>query len=102
MTTHHFKNKIWWSKEASLGWRVELFSSLEICRKKLDYLHLKDFLEYEREWCLKQPLALPQHTAYCSLLPTAPRTIDLPLKVDDGWLSLSLEILDYATFAPTK
>ena len=28
-----------------------------------------------------------------SLLPTAPRIIDLPLKLDDGRLSLSLEIL---------
>ena len=35
-----------------------------------------------------------------SLLPTAPRTVDLPLKLDDEQLSLSLEILDYGTFAP--
>ena len=27
-------------------------------------------------------------------------TIVLPLKLDNVWLSLSLEILDYATFAP--
>ena len=33
-----------------------------------------------------------------SSLPTTPRIIDLPLKLDDDQLSLSLEILDYATF----
>ena len=35
-----------------------------------------------------------------SLLPTSPQTIDLSLKLDVGRLSLSLEILDYDTFAP--
>jgi hypothetical protein len=34
------------------------------------------------------------------LLPTAPQIIHLPLKLDDERLSLSLEIPDYATFAP--
>ncbi len=34
-----------------------------------------------------------------SLLLTAPRTIGLPSKLDGGQLSLSLEIIDYATFA---
>ena len=32
-------------------------------------------------------------------MPTASRIVDLPLKLDDERLSLSLEILDYATFA---
>ena len=31
---------------------------------------------------------------------TALQIIDLPLKLDDGQLSLSLKILDYVTFAP--
>ena len=35
-----------------------------------------------------------------SWLPTSPTTIELPKKLDDCWLSLSVEILDYATFAP--
>ena len=35
-----------------------------------------------------------------SLLPIPPRSIDLPLILDDGWLSLSLKTLDYATFTP--
>ena len=34
-----------------------------------------------------------------SVLPITPRTIDLPLKLDDGRLSLSLKILDHAIFA---
>ena len=34
-------------------------------------------------------------------MPTTPRTINLPLKLDHGQLSLFLHILDYATFAPT-
>ena len=38
-------------------------------RKKLHYLHLKDFLKYECELYLKQPLT-PPHDAR-SLLPTA-------------------------------
>ena len=35
-----------------------------------------------------------------SLLPTTPRTVDLPLQLADGQQSLSVEILDYVTFAP--
>ena len=35
-----------------------------------------------------------------SLLLTAPQTIILPLKLYNGWLPLSIEILNYATFAP--
>ena len=36
-----------------------------------------------------------------SSMPTAPLTIDLPLKLDDERLSPFLEILDYATFTYT-
>jgi hypothetical protein len=38
--------------------------------KKLDHLHLKDFLKYEREFHLKQPLTPTQRkttTAYCAM-----------------------------------
>ena len=52
--------------------------TLYLLGKKLDYLHLNT-----------RPL-----------LPTATRTIDLQLKLDNGWLSLYLEILDYAIFPP--
>jgi hypothetical protein len=36
------------------------------------------------------------------MLPTAPRIIDLPSKLDDDRLPLSLKILDYATFPPIE
>ena len=69
---------------------MELFPSLW---EVLDYLHLKDFLKYECELYLKQPLIPPQ----CKMIVA---TIDLPLKLDDERVSLSLEILEYAAFAP--
>ena len=47
---------------------------------------------------MKQPLTPQQRK---SLLPTAPQTIDFPLKFDDGQLSLSLELPNGVTFAPT-
>ena len=62
-------------KEALLA---KKWNSFHLSKRKLDQLHLKDFLR----------------------LPIGPRPIDLTLKLDDGRLSLSLEILDYATFAP--
>jgi hypothetical protein len=74
------------------------WKSFHLIGKKLDYLHLKDFLKYECELYLKQPLTPPQCkiiVAYHAL------TIKLPLKLDDGQLFLSFEILDYATFVPT-
>ena len=64
-------------------------------QKIYDYLHLKDFLRYECELYLNQPLAPSQRK-----VPTTPQTIDLSMKLDDGQLSLSLEILNYATFDP--
>jgi hypothetical protein len=59
--------------------------------KKIDYLHLKDFLKYKCELYLKQPWTPPQCkiiTAYCT------SNLRLPLKLDDEQLILSLEILD--------
>ena len=35
------------------------WNSFHLSRKKLDYLHLEDFLKYERKLYLKQPLAPP-------------------------------------------
>ena len=36
------------------------WNSFHLSREKLDYLHLKDFLEYECEFYLKQLLTPPQ------------------------------------------
>ena len=66
---------------------VKYWSSFHLLGKELDYLHLKDFLKYECELYLKQPLTPPHHI------------IDLPSKLDSGQLSLSLEIINFATFA---
>ena len=37
------------------------WNSFHLYGKKLDYLHLKDFLKYECELYLKQPLTPSQH-----------------------------------------
>ena len=76
-----------------------LENSFHLLGKKLFYLHLKDSLlnmnmncTWSNHW---------QHPNTRSLLLIAPRIIDLPLKLDGGQLSLtlSLEIISYATFA---
>ena len=77
---------------------AEEWNSFHVLRKKQNYLRLKDFPKYKCEVYLKQPLTPPQR----KIIATAPRTIDWPLKLDDGRPSLALEILDYATFAPKK
>jgi hypothetical protein len=47
-------------KEASLG--TKEWNSFHLSWKKLDYLHIKDFIKYECvESYLKQPLTPPQH-----------------------------------------
>ena len=69
-------------------------NSFHLSSKKLDSLHLKDFLKYKCELYLKQLLTPPQQKL---LLPTAPRIIDLPLRLDGGGVPQSPEILDYAT-----
>jgi hypothetical protein len=81
-------------KEAFLTQEMKLFPSLReenILPPPWRISHV------ECELYVKQPLTL--HIPI-SLLPTAPQTTSLPLKLDNGRLSLSLEILDYATFAP--
>jgi hypothetical protein len=80
-------------KEAFLA---KEWKSFHLSLKKLDYLHFENFLTYDCELYLKQPR---NHNAR-SLLPITPRTIDLSLKLDDGQLSVSLEMLDYAPFSP--
>jgi hypothetical protein len=60
------------------------WKSFHLFGKKLDYLHLKDFLKYECELYLKQPLTPRVHHNTRSVLLIAPQTIDLPLKLDDG------------------
>ena len=77
--------------------RVGEWNYVHLSRKKLDYPHLKDFLKYEHELHLKQLLTSPQckiFDAYRTLNPRLATYI-----IDGGRLSLSLEIIDYATFA---
>ena len=70
--------------------------SFHLSMKKLDYLHLKDFphtnvnCTWSNHW---------HHHNARSLLLTTPCIIDLPLEMDGGQLSLSLERFDYATFS---
>ena len=73
------------------------WNSFHLSEKNQSYLHLEDFLKYKCESYLKQPLTPPQYAR--SLPLTTPCIIDLPMKLDNIWLSLFLEILDYATFA---
>jgi len=82
----YFKKKVFLGKE---------WNFFHLLGNKLDYLHLKDFLKYECELYLKQPLTPSQHkiiVSYCISI------MDLSLTLDDGQLSY-LEIKDYATFA---
>ena len=70
------------------------WNSFHLFGKKLYYLQLKDFRKYECELYLKQPLT-PQRkiiVGFCT------SKLDLLSKLDGGQLSLSLEIIDYATF----
>ena len=72
------------------------WKSFHLLGKKTRLLPPQGFyLKYECELYLKQPW-LRHNTR--SMLPTTPRTIDLPLKLNNEWISLSLEILDYAIF----
>ena len=91
--SNNIKSHIWWTQRGFSCYRVELFPSLmkEIA---LDYLQLKDFLKHECGLYLKQPLMLPQRNHCCV---RHRESSYLPLKLDGGWLSLSLEIIDYAT-----
>ena len=71
------------------------WNSFHLHGKKLDYPHLKDFLKHECQLYLKQSLTPPYHiiiVAFC--------TSNHRLAIETGRLSLSLEILDYTTFAP--
>ena len=74
------------------------WKSFHLLGKKLDYLHLKDSLKYVCGLYLKQLLTPPQ----CKII-VAYHTSNqrLAIELDDGRLSLSLEILDNAVFGPT-
>jgi hypothetical protein len=65
-------------------------------RKKLDYLHLKDFLKYECELYLKQPLTQPYHKAIATNYTSNHRfAMD-----SEQWLTIPIStVIDYATFA---
>ena len=43
------------------------WSSFHLSGKKLDYIHLKEFLEYECQSYLKQPLKPQQNQDHCCL-----------------------------------
>ena len=61
---------------------------LQLSKKELDYLHLKEFLKCEHELYFKQPLTPSQHKII-----TIPCIIDLSSQLDSGQLSLSLHIM---------
>ena len=44
------------------------WNSFHLSRKKLDYLHLKDFLKYKCELHLKQPINTTTMQDHCCLL----------------------------------
>ena len=72
------------------------WDSSRLSRKILDYLHLKDFLQYQCELELKQPSTPPRCkiiVAYC--------TLHHRLATEIGRRSIiaTLEIIDYLTFA---
>ena len=72
------------------------WNSFHFFGKKLDYLHLKEFLKYGCELHLKWPINTTTTQDHCCLLHLES---DLLSKPDGGQLSLSLEIIDYATFS---
>ena len=43
------------------------WNSIHLSRKELDYMYFKDFLKYECELYLKQPLAPPQRKIIAAL-----------------------------------
>ena len=90
----HIKNRIWWYlKEAIIAKEC---NSFHLPRKKLDYLHFKDFSITNVNWTLSNHLL---HHNTRLLLLFASQTIDLPLRLDNGRISLSLEIIDHVIFA---
>ena len=84
-----------------LSWRFILLKKgtlYHLSWKKLDCLHLKDFLKYECELYSKQPSTPTQRKIIATH-----RTSNHRLAIENRqWpkLSLPLGILDYATFAP--
>ena len=67
-------------------------------KKELAYLHLKDFLKYECELHLKQPLTPPQ----CKII-AAYRTSNHSLAIEPRQWSTNpiFEIINYPTFSLT-
>ena len=74
--------------------KMEVFPSLE------EETRLPPFQGFSQIWIWIGPLSNHWHYSNAgSLLLTAPRSIDLGLKLDSDQLFLSLEIIDHATFA---
>ena len=96
---NHIKNSIAYGdiKEAFL---VEVWSSFHLSREKQDFLTSTPMVLSNMNMNCTWSNQWRNHNAR-SLLPTTPRTADLSLNLDDGLLFLALEILDYATSAPT-
>ena len=58
---------------------VKKWNSFHLSRKKLNYLHLEDFLKYECELYLKQPLAPPQRKIVATYR-TSNHTVDIEIR----------------------
>jgi hypothetical protein len=78
---NHIKVNICWYEEVSLA---REWNSFHLCGKKLDYLHLKDFLKHECELYLKQPLTPPQPKIIVAYLAS-----NHTLAIEIGWWTLS-------------
>ena len=90
---HAWRIRSFLYKEALL---VKEWYSFHLSWKKLDNFHLKDFFYYKCGLYLKQLLTSPQ----CKVIVAyRTSTIDLPLKMDGGWLSPSIEMIDNVIFA---
>ena len=72
------------------------WNSFQLSWKKLDYLHLKDFLKYECDLNLKQPLTPPHRNIIGAYGISNHR-----LAIEIGWWSSDHVSRDNATFALT-
>ena len=84
--------QIWWSQGGYSCWRVEL----SISHGRNSTTSTLGIFSYMNVNCT-QSNYWHHHNAR-SLLHTAVWIIDLSLKLDGGWLFLSLEMIEYATF----
>jgi hypothetical protein len=91
---NHIQNNIWWYQEVFLA----KSETLSISHGRNQITSTLRFFSNTNVNCTWGNHWLHHNASL--LLPTTPQTINLPLKLGNGQLSLSLEMLDYATFAP--